>query len=67
MAKSLWPKSSSERVDSALSAHTVMGLVISALLDWIEQGLIDFILGGPPCATWTRARFHGGGPPLVRR
>lgn len=32
MAKSLWPKSSSERVDSALSAHTVMGLVISALL-----------------------------------
>lgn len=32
MAKSLWPKSSSERVDSALSAHSVMGLVISALL-----------------------------------
>jgi uncharacterized iron-regulated membrane protein len=32
MANSLWPKSSSERVDSALSAHSVMGLVISALL-----------------------------------
>lgn len=32
MAKSIWPKSSSSRVDSALSAHSVMGLVISALL-----------------------------------
>ena len=32
MAKTIWPKSSSARVDSALSAHSVMGLVISALL-----------------------------------
>ncbi|MAN46661.1 MAG: PepSY domain-containing protein [Alphaproteobacteria bacterium] len=32
MAKTLWPKSSSARVDSSLSAHSIMGLVISAIL-----------------------------------
>ena len=32
MKKPVWPQSSSKRVDRSLSAHTVMGLVISALL-----------------------------------
>ncbi len=32
MGKSIWPKSSGKRVDSALSAHSVMGLAISAIL-----------------------------------
>ena len=32
MATSIWPKSSKARVDRSLSAHSVMGLVISALM-----------------------------------
>lgn len=32
MSKTIWPKASSLRVDRSLAAHTVMGLVISALL-----------------------------------
>lgn len=32
MATSIWPKSSTTRVDRSLSAHSVMGLVISAVL-----------------------------------
>ncbi|WP_300379167.1 PepSY domain-containing protein [Henriciella sp.] len=32
MANSIWPKSNKARVDRSLSAHSVMGLVISALL-----------------------------------
>lgn len=32
MARTIWPKASAVRVDRALSAHSVMGLVISALL-----------------------------------
>ena len=32
MARSIWPKSSKARVDRSLSAHSVMGLVISAIL-----------------------------------
>ena len=32
MARSIWPKSSKARVDRSLSAHSVMGLVISAVL-----------------------------------
>ncbi|WP_158085587.1 PepSY-associated TM helix domain-containing protein [Henriciella aquimarina] len=32
MASSIWPKSSKARVDRSLSAHSVMGLVISAIL-----------------------------------
>ena len=32
MASSIWPKSSKTRVDRSLSAHSVMGLVISAVL-----------------------------------
>ena len=32
MASSIWPKSSKTRVDRSLSAHSVMGLVISAVM-----------------------------------
>ncbi len=27
------------------------------LSEAIEEGLVDAVLGGPPCATWSRARF----------
>ncbi len=30
------------------------------------EGLIDLILGGPPCATWSRLRFRLGGPRPLR-
>ncbi len=34
----------------------------------VEEGLIDIILGGPPCATWSRARYlPTPGPRPVRR
>ena len=36
----------------------------------IEEGLVDAVAGGPPCATWSRARFvplpGGGGPRPLR-
>ncbi|MAT36040.1 MAG: peptidase, partial [Ponticaulis sp.] len=32
MGKPIWPRASSIRVDRSLAAHTVMGLVISAIL-----------------------------------
>ena len=32
-----------------------------ALMQLAEEGLIDVVLGGPPCSTWSRARFRPGG------
>eukprot|EP00972_Heterocapsa_arctica_P093859 13844199-Heterocapsa_arctica.AAC.1 len=32
----------------------------------IAEGLVDFIMGGPPCSTWSRMRFLPGGPRPVR-
>ena len=32
-----------------------------------EDGVLDIVLGGPPCGTWSPARFLMGGPPPVRR
>ena len=33
----------------------------------VEEGLVDVIFGGPPCSTWSRARFRPGGPRPLRR
>ena len=33
----------------------------------VEEGLVDVIFGGPPCSTWSRARFRLGGPRPLRR
>ena len=37
--------------------------LLSAL---IEEGLIDVVLGGPPCSTWSALRWLPGGPRLLR-
>ncbi len=41
-------------------------LCFHELLQMIHQGLIDGLIGGPPCATWSRLRFLPGGPRPVR-
>ena len=40
--------------------------VVQELLLWAAEGLIDLVLGGPPCATWSAARHLPGGPPPLR-
>ena len=40
--------------------------VLAELLELIERGYVDFVGGGPPCATWSRARFQAGGPRPLR-
>ena len=40
--------------------------VVQEMLQWAAQGLIDVLLGGPPCATWSAARHLPGGPPPLR-
>ena len=35
-------------------------------MGWITQGLLDGILGGPPCSTWSRLRFLPDGPRPLR-
>ena len=32
-----------------------------------DEGLIDVLIGGPPCNTWSRARFRGGAGPRPLR
>ena len=34
-------------------------LLVSAILDWIEQGLIDLLLGGPPSLRGAERAFTG--------
>ena len=36
------------------------------MLEAINGGLVDFILGGPPCSTWSVLRFLAGGPRPLR-
>ncbi|CAK0872525.1 unnamed protein product [Prorocentrum cordatum] len=40
----------------------------SALMELCEGGWVDIVLGGPPCSTWSRARYNRRrpGPPPVR-
>ncbi|CAK0898424.1 unnamed protein product, partial [Prorocentrum cordatum] len=40
----------------------------SALMELCEGGWVDVVLGGPPCSTWSRARYNRRrpGPPPVR-
>ena len=40
--------------------------LIALLLEAIHGGLIDFVLGGPPCSTWSVLRFLAGGPRPLR-
>ena len=37
-----------------------------ALMMLAEEGLIDIVLGGPPCSTFSKLRFLPGGPPPLR-
>jgi len=39
---------------------------IQLLLEMISLGLLDVLIGGPPCATLSRARFLVGGPRPLR-
>ena len=42
--------------------------VQAELGDLADEGLIDILIGGPPCNTWSSARFRRGpGPRPVRR
>eukprot|EP00972_Heterocapsa_arctica_P016331 2409890-Heterocapsa_arctica.AAC.1 len=35
---------------------------MSIIMEGVEEGLVDLVLAGPPCSTWSRARFRPGGP-----
>ena len=37
-----------------LSSSVVFDVIMTA----IQEGLIDAVMSGPPCATWSRARWH---------
>ena len=57
-----------------LEVHPTLDLaspqVMSVLVTIAEEGLIDAVIGGPPCATFSAARFvliPGGPRPLRRR
>ena len=40
--------------------------VFSMVMEAVEEGLVDVVLGGPPCSTWSIARHFPGGPRPVR-
>ena len=40
--------------------------IFAIIADLCEDGLVDILLGGPPCGTWSSARHLLGGPPPVR-
>lgn len=40
--------------------------IYHALFETICQGLIDVVIGGPPCATWSKLRYKPNGPPPLR-
>ena len=40
---------------------------VAALGELTDDGCVDAAGGGPPCATFRRARFLPGGPPPLRR
>ena len=33
------------------------------LRELVSEALVDAVLGGPPCSTWSKLRFRTGGPP----
>eukprot|EP00959_Pyramimonas_sp_CCMP1952_P001412 28974-Pyramimonas_sp.AAC.1 len=39
---------------------------VALLGELAEEGLIDMVIGSPPCATWSRARFRDNGPRPLR-
>ena len=40
----------------------------STIMSLVEEGLVDVVLGGPPCSTWSRVRhrYIPGGPRPLR-
>ncbi len=36
------------------------------LRELVSEALVDAVLGGPPCSTWSKLRFRTGGPRPVR-
>ncbi len=55
-------------VDLGIDVHWDLGApeTFAEIHQMIEEGLLDGLLGGPPCATWTRLRFRHGGPRPLR-
>ena len=39
---------------------------LAALAELCEDGMVDAVIGGPPCSTFSRARHRPGGPRPVR-
>lgn len=58
-----------ESVDLAWDASWDLSCsdTITLLIRMIREGLLDIIVGGPPCATWSMARYAPGGPPPLRQ
>ena len=56
-------------VDLAMDSRWDLSRVdtFEQLWSLVEEGLVDVIFGGPPCSTWSRARFKPGGPRPLRR
>ncbi len=40
--------------------------VFHKLYSFVCEGLIDAVVGGPPCSTWSRLRFLPNGPRPIR-
>ncbi len=57
-----------ESADMAFNAEWDLGNphTIKILMDMVLMGLLDIVLGGAPCATWSRLRFLPGGPRPLR-
>jgi len=57
-----------ETADLAFNSEWDLGNphTIQLLLEMISTGLLDILIGGPPCATWSRVRFVPGGPRPLR-
>ena len=39
---------------------------LDMVLGWIQAGWVAFVLFGPPCQSWSRARCRPGGPQMLR-
>jgi len=57
-----------ESVDLAFNQEWDLGdaRTVALLLEMAAEGLLDFVLGGPPCATWSMVRYLPGGPRPLR-
>ena len=46
--------------------EATLKIAARVLTEDICQGLVDVVIGGPPCSTWSRLRYRPNGPPPVR-